>query len=60
MTLERVSDTVVLQAVVTIPLSFKPDQGNADLANLSDRAHGEMMKLQEALRGLVDLSKDVD
>lgn len=59
-TLERVSNTRVLQAVVTIALSSKPEEGSADVANLSDRAYGEMVRLQEALRGLVDLSRDVD
>ena len=56
-TLERVSSTRVLQAVVTIALPSKPDGGSVDQ---SDRAHSEMVKLQESLRGLLDLSKDVD
>lgn len=60
MTLERVTNTRVLQAIVTVPLSSKVDQATADLTNLADQAHGEMVKLQEALRGLVDLRKDVD
>lgn len=47
-----------MQAVVTIPLLS--DEGSVDVANLTDRAYNEMVRLQEALRGLIDLSRDVD
>jgi hypothetical protein len=59
-TLQAISNTRVLQAVVTIALPGKGESGSVDLANLSERAHGHIVKLQESLRGLVDLSRDAD
>ncbi|UZJ51485.1 hypothetical protein CBS101457_000805 [Exobasidium rhododendri] len=59
-TLQRLSNTRVLQAVVTITLPGKGESGSVDLAKLSERAHEHIVKLQESLRGLVDLSRDID
>lgn len=58
--LEYISTTRILQAVILVTLPSKSAQANAEMTSLSDRANSEMVRLQEALKGLVDLTRDVD
>lgn len=62
LSLQKVSDTTVLQLAATISLldAIRQEPGPIDPSKVTERACGDIVALHDALRGLAEFSKDVE